>query len=77
MDIKLSVKKVMQNVLSIDEIAINENSSTETITSWDSLRHIQLVVSLEEEFEIEFTDGEIPELTSFSSIIKTINSRKT
>ena len=71
------IEKVMRDVFSIDDKQIiNNDSSQDSISNWDSLRHIQLVVSLEEEFEIEFNDSEITEITNFASIAKVIESKK-
>ena len=71
------IEKVMRDVFSIDDKQIiNNDSSQDSISNWDSLRHIQLVVSLEEEFEIEFSDSEITEITNFASIVKVIESKK-
>ena len=46
---------------------LNEESSTATIENWDSLRHMKLILALEEEFAVRLTAEEIIE---FDSIIK-------
>ena len=50
---------------------IDGNSSPKTIEAWDSLKHISLVMALEEEFEIQFTDDEIFYMLDYSLIIDT------
>jgi|TARA_B100000315_G_C14135230_1_gene388778 acyl carrier protein len=62
------IKKVMTAVFEIPVGQIKDDSSPDTIESWDSLKHMNLVVALEEEFEIEFTDDEIMESMNFSLI---------
>ena len=37
-----------------DAEEINEESSPDTIESWDSLRHMNIVIALEEEFNVQF-----------------------
>ena len=69
------IKSVMSAVFEISADQIKEDSSPDTIESWDSLKHMNLVVALEEEFEIEFTDDEIIELMNYS-LIKNIISGK-
>lgn len=39
-----------------------------TIESWDSLKHMNLVIALEDEFQITIPDEEIGNLLSFSLI---------
>ena len=53
--------------LTVDKI--NENSSPDTIELWDSLKHMNLVIALEEEFNVQFDTEDIPELTLLSQII--------
>ena len=42
------IKNVMSAVFSIDADSINENSSPDNIEEWDSLRHLNLAVALED-----------------------------
>ena len=53
------IKNIISAVFEIPADSINDNSSPDSIESWDSLKHMNLVVALEEEFEIELTDDEI------------------
>ena len=65
------IKKVMSAVFEIPVEQITEDSSPDNIGSWDSLKHMNLVVALEEEFEVEFTDDEILEMMNYA-LIKSI-----
>jgi acyl carrier protein len=62
------VSKILETPLS----AINVDSKPETIPNWDSLNHIKLMLALEEEFNIQFSDEEVLDLNGISKIIKTI-----
>jgi acyl carrier protein len=65
--------EVMKNVLDVD--SVSDDDSMETIKSWDSLRHLNLVMAIEERFGITFDPDEIPELTSVWKISETIRGR--
>lgn len=65
--------KVISQVMGIPEEEINEESSPDSIEAWDSLKHMNLVFALEEEYSIKFTDESIMQMTDVFSIIKTIN----
>ena len=65
------IKNVMSAVFEIPVEQIQDDSSPDTIDSWDSLKHMNMVVALEEEFEVEFTDDEIVEMMNYL-LIKTI-----
>lgn len=62
------VRTVMAQIFNIEIGAINDTSSPESIERWDSLRHMQLVLALEDEFGIMFADDDIPNLLTTSAI---------
>ena len=69
------MKNIMSVVFEIPEEQIKDNSSPDTIESWDSLKHMNLIIALEEEFEVEFTDNEIYEMMNYT-LIKSIITGK-
>ena len=70
------IKNVMSSVFELPVEQINENSSPDTIGSWDSLKHMNLIVALEEEFGMEFSDDEIMETMNYKLIVKIIEQYK-
>ncbi len=59
------LKSVMAAVLGIDAGTIGPTTSTDTVKAWDSLKHMQLVIALEETFGIVIPDEEVATLTSY------------
>jgi acyl carrier protein len=51
------------------------DDSVHTVKSWDSLRHLNLILALEEKFGVTFEAEEIPELVSVRVIAKALESR--
>tara|TARA_B110000971_G_C19590795_1_gene311657 strand:+ start:19 stop:255 length:237 start_codon:yes stop_codon:yes gene_type:complete len=68
------IKIVMASVFSVDVEVINKHTSPRTISSWDSLRHMSLVVALEKEFGIELEYEEIEAMVSYSIVSSTIQA---
>lgn len=69
------IKIILSNVLGIDKTTISENTSVNTIEIWDSLRHMQLIIALEEEFNIDFDGEVISDMTSYSRILKYVKKK--
>ena len=69
------VKSVISAVFEIPADKIGEESSPDNIESWDSLKHMNIVVALEEEFNIQFTDDEIIELINMKLIMAIITHK--
>ena len=62
------IKNVMSAVFEIPIGEITEDTSPDNVGSWDSLKHMNLVVALEEEYDIEFIEEEIVEMMNLSQI---------
>jgi acyl carrier protein len=67
------IKKVMASVFGVDENLIDENTSPKTLEAWDSLKQITLILSLEDEFNIQFSDDETVELVNFQAVKKVLS----
>jgi len=67
------IKQIMSQVFNIDAQEITEDSTQDTIDNWDSLRHMSLVMALEEEFGLELDENQIIEMMSFKLIINVLN----
>jgi acyl carrier protein len=65
-DIKL--KEVISNVLGVPIDAINDNSSPDSIDKWDSLSHLNLVMAIEVEFDVELTPEDSMDMLSVKLI---------
>ena len=65
------IKNVMSAVFEIPTEEIDNESSPDTIESWDSLKHMNMIAAMEEEFETEFTEDEILEMMNYA-LIKSI-----
>jgi len=70
-----NLKDILATVFEIGKEEITPKSNVETIESWDSVNHMHLVVALEEEFEIEFSDDEAVELISFELILSYLQEK--
>ena len=65
----------MARVLEVPIDRIDDDASPDTIDNWDSLRHMNLVMALEEEFGVQFSTDEIIELLNFRLIVLTLQDK--
>ena len=71
-NVESRVKSVMSSVFDISEDSIVDNTAPGNIESWDSLKHMNLMVALEEEFGIDLGDDEIDSMVSYFVIVSTV-----
>ena len=67
------IKNVMAAVFEVPAESIKDNSSSDNIETWDSLRHLNLILGLEEEFGVSIPDEEVGNLINYKLIELTIN----
>lgn len=72
MTIDKNVKIVVAQVMGVPEESIHGDSSPDTISSWDSLAHMNLVLALEQSFDVTFSEEHIAEMMSIEIIIATL-----
>ena len=66
------VYNILSNVLGIPIETIYDDSSPDNIESWDSLKHIDLIMSLEEEFDVTIDDEKLLEMMNARLILLTL-----
>ena len=63
-DLRREIIAVVSTVLDLPAEAVARGISPDTVERWDSEKHVELVVALEDRFGCEFDADEVPELTS-------------
>lgn len=69
---KERIIKIISQVMGIPVDRISDDSSPDTIEEWDSLRHMNLILALEEEFGVQFSDKNIVEMLSVELIVEVL-----
>ena len=75
MDIFEQVKKILCDQLDLEEEQVNEDSEVIEDLGADSLDIVDLVMTLEEEFDTEIPDEDIENLKTVGDIVKYIEDR--
>jgi acyl carrier protein len=67
------VGEIASDVLQAD---VTADSSPETIESWDSVHHLNLVLALEEEYGFEFSPEEMDQAKTVGSLALVVSARR-
>ena len=62
------LKNVLADVFKIEAKTIGEDTSVDNVEKWDSLNHLNLVLALEEAFDISFTEEQTIEILNYPLI---------
>ncbi len=64
------VYKIISQVFNVPIENINDESSSDDIETWDSLKHMNMVLALEEEFNVQFGEEQVLEMLNVGLIIE-------
>ena len=59
-----SLRDILADILEISPVEVTPNLKADTVESWDSFRHLQVILAVEGEYGVQFDPQQIPELTS-------------
>ena len=63
------VRGIVADVLRVPADQISRQSSPETLATWDSVQHLNLILALEQEFTLQFEPEEMDEMSSVDHIL--------
>jgi acyl carrier protein len=66
--IKRGIIEVVSGVFGLPPHVVEQGVSPDRVANWDSEKHVELVVALEEHFGCMFEAEEVPELTSLDQM---------
>ena len=67
--------EVFQDVFDDEDIHVNENTTADDIEDWDSLEHINLVVAIENHFNMKFKMSEVTAMKNVGEMADLILER--
>ena len=70
------VKSILVDQLDVDEDGVTMESSITEDLGADSLDVVDMIMSIEEEFDVEIPDDEIENMKTVGDIVKYIESKK-
>jgi acyl carrier protein len=70
------VTGLLAEVLQLPAASINDDLAMKDLDVWDSLKHMELIMALEQAFELELTFDEIVAMRSVRDIKRVLSERK-
>jgi acyl carrier protein len=69
------IRSIASDLFGIPIDKITAASTPETIETWDSIQHLNLVLALEEKFGVQLSPEEIEQLKSIGEVIEIVESK--
>ena len=68
---------ICRSVLDDDEIEVSESTVAQEVEGWDSISHVQILVSIEEELGVRFSTGESANMKNVGDMVRKIVEKTT
>ena len=69
------LNQIISGVLRMKEEELKNGLTMQDLESWDSLKHMDLITSIEKDFDIQFSMDEILIMTDIKTIKKIVNEK--
>ena len=71
---KIKTIEIISKIAKINLDQINESTSMNDFSKWDSLAHLQIMLEIEKKFQIKISTSKMSELDSVIKILKFLDS---
>ena len=72
----LEIREIMSKVFEIEVSEIPNNATQKDIMKWDSLQHLNLIVEIEDKYDISIDPEDISTMVSIEKITEVVNKYK-
>lgn len=69
------IRGIASDILGVPAARLSTASSPDTVENWDSERHLNLVVALEERFSLQLSPEEIDQMKTLGSTAQLIETK--
>jgi len=69
------VFEIVARIMVVPVDAVSLESSPETLENWDSLRHMKLILAIEESLDVQFSDDDIVSIKNVRDLLACVEAR--
>ena len=70
------VFEIVARIMGVPVEVVSLESSPETLENWDSLRHMKLILAIEESLDVQFRDEDIVGIKSVRDLLACVEARQ-
>jgi acyl carrier protein len=74
-EVRSKLTSIFETVLDVDDLDLRDDLSAGDIEEWDSLSHVRLIVTVERQFKIKFSNSEIEGLKNVGDLIRMVMTK--
>lgn len=71
-----AVIKTFARVMGLDAATLSGDETPESVESWDSFKHMNLVLALEEDFGVLLDDDDVVAMVCLDEVVRIVSKRR-
>ena len=72
-EIYAALRDIFVDIFARDDVVLNASTSANDVAGWDSFRHIEILVAVEERFGIRFRTRDLDGLRNLGDLVRLIH----
>ena len=69
------VFQIISTIMAVPPASVTIEATPKTISQWDSLKHMNLILAIEESFGVSFTDDEVVAIEDARTLIAVLEGK--
>jgi acyl carrier protein len=69
------LRNIASDVLGVEPHSLSPESGPENVEAWDSVQHLNLVLALEQEYDLQFEPAEVESMKNLGAIAACLDRR--
>ena len=74
-DIFSTLTEIFEDVMDVDDVTLEEATTADDVEEWDSLSNVRIIVAIEREYGIKFSNAEIGSFACVGDLVTSITEK--
>lgn len=66
---------IFREIFNDPDLVVNESTTAAEVRGWDSFNHMNLIMTIEEEFSVSFSTKEIGQMTRVGDLVQLLQQK--
>jgi len=73
--IAAQLKQIVAQILDMDEADVVDDLCAKTCAEWDSARHVNIILAIEDKFDIAFEEEDFVKMNNFAALVALVSQK--
>ncbi len=71
-EVYTKLNSIVEEILYLDDLQLTDEMTAKDVENWDSIRNVEIIAEIEEQFDVKFKTLEIEQLKNMGDIVTAI-----